>query len=75
MIENEEQLRKAQSAVAYWRTMIGSGGGSWLGNENARTEILALHREIAGFERQSAREASTDTAPTDLPLSAPPPTT
>jgi hypothetical protein len=62
MIENDEQLRKAQDAVTYWRTMISKGGGSWLGNENARTEILTLRNQIADYERRRASATAVETS-------------
>jgi hypothetical protein len=70
MIENDEQMRKAQKAIAYWHDAITKGGGSWLGNENTRTEILHLRKEIADYERRKAAGAATTES-----LSAAPPAT
>lgn len=64
MIENDEQMRKAQKAIAYWHDVITKGGGSWLGNENTRTEILHLRKEIADYER---RKSAQTTAVEPLP--------
>jgi hypothetical protein len=70
MIENDEQMRKAQKAIAYWHDTITKGGGSWLGNENTRTEILHLRQEIADYERRKSAGAAVME-----PVSAAPPAT
>ena len=62
MIENDEQARKAQKEMTYWRNMAMGSSGSWLGNENARTEILRLRNEIAEYERRRAAESSASAA-------------
>jgi hypothetical protein len=65
MIENDGQLRKAQRALEYWRTSM-TTGGSWLGNENARGEIMKLRREIDEYQRRSTA-GGTAPSPSDTP--------
>jgi hypothetical protein len=60
MIENDEQVRAAQRDLEYWRTAM-TTGGSWLGNENARGEILRLRQQIDAYRR--ARQPGEHVSP------------
>jgi hypothetical protein len=62
MIENDEQLRAAQRDLEYWRNAM-TTGGSWLGNENARGEILRLRQQIDAYQRARAKERVAPAVP------------
>jgi hypothetical protein len=62
MIERDEQLRAAQRDIEYWRHSM-TTGGSWLGNENARGEILRLRQQIDTYQRARARDRVAPSVP------------
>lgn len=55
MIENEQQLQAAREAMDYWKSTM-TTGGSWLGNEQAMTEIMKLGKQIADYTRRTAQQ-------------------
>jgi hypothetical protein len=61
MIENERQLQAARESIEYWKSTM-TTGGSWLGNEDARAEIMQIQKEIAAYERRRAQEQQTKDA-------------
>jgi hypothetical protein len=50
-IQNEQQLKDVQDHIAYWKQTM-TVGQSWLGNEQARAEIMRLQRMIDDYQRR-----------------------
>jgi hypothetical protein len=64
VIENEHELQAVRNWLRYWKSIVADGDQSWLGGENARTEVMRYARAIADYERRrvsgEAAEAGSD---------------
>jgi hypothetical protein len=60
VIENERQLKAAQSWLEYWKQQAADGEQSWLGGENAREAVMRYRAAIAEYERRQAEGGAED---------------
>lgn len=60
MIETERQRQAAVSWIRYWKTSIAAGEQSWLGQEQAQENFMALHEQILAYDnRARSRDADS----------------